>query len=401
MNKKKTGAIILCLIIGWLATLSTDWQSALFDRTVMGGPMVALLVSMIACNLLPSLDKDFKTGTTFASKKFLNWGIIFTGATLSFADILGTGVKALPLILFNICLSFTIALLVGKKLKVSRNTSILVGGGTCICGGTAIATLSRIIKALEEELGKKLFTRHSFSIQLTEEGMLLRKRAEDLVNMADKIKVEFLALDDVLGGDVYFGLAESYQIRYLASAIRRFKNTYPGLHYHITSGDTEQVTEKLDKGILDFAVLAQEPDPVKYRFLKFPEADLWGAVMPADCPLAGKEAVSVKDLIGLPLFCSEQGWNNDINRWCGSDRDKLQLEGSFRLSYNGSIFVKEGLGCLLTLQNLINTNLDNGLVFRPLTPKLETNIYLIWKKYQVFTPIAERLLEQLKAEFGG
>ena len=262
-------------------------------------------------------------------------------------------------------------------------------------------TLSKQLKALEEELGKKLFTRHSFSIQLTEEGMLLRKRAEDLVNMADKIKVEFLALDDVLGGDVYFGLAESYQIRYLASAIRRFKNTYPGLHYHITSGDTEQVTEKLDKGILDFAVLAQEPDPVKYRFLKFPEADLWGAVMPADCPLAGKEAVSVKYLIGLPLFCSEQGWNNDINRWCGSDRDKLQLEGSFRLSYNGSIFVKEGLGCLLTLQNLINTNLDNGLVFRPLTPKLETNIYLIWKKYQVFTPIAERLLEQLKAEFGG
>ena len=152
MNKKKTGAIILCLIIGWLATLSTDWQSSLLGRTVMGGPMVALLVSMIACNLIPSLDKDFKAGTTFASKKFLNWGIILTGATLSFADILGTGVKALPLILFNICLSFTIALLVGKKLGVSKNTSILVGGGTCICGGTAIATLSRIIKALEEEI---------------------------------------------------------------------------------------------------------------------------------------------------------------------------------------------------------------------------------------------------------
>ena len=152
MNKKKTGAIILCLVIGWLATLSTDWQSTWLHRTVMGGPMVALLVSMIACNLLPSLHKDFKAGTTFASKKFLNWGIILTGATLSFADILGTGVKALPLILFNICLSFTIALLVGKKIGVSRNTSILVGGGSCICGGTAIATLSRIIKALEEEI---------------------------------------------------------------------------------------------------------------------------------------------------------------------------------------------------------------------------------------------------------
>lgn len=152
MNKKKTGAIILCLVIGWLATMSTDLQSSVLGRTVMGGPMVALLVSMIACNLIPSLDKDFKAGTTFASKKFLNWGIILTGATLSFADILGTGVKALPLIIFNICLSFTVALLVGKKLGVSKNTSILVGGGTCICGGTAIATLSRIIKALEEEI---------------------------------------------------------------------------------------------------------------------------------------------------------------------------------------------------------------------------------------------------------
>ncbi len=151
-KKKKYGAIALCLVIGLLATLSTSLQDSLFGRTVIGGPMVALLAAMIACNLLPQLDKDFKAGTTFASKKFLNWGIILTGATLSFADILGTGVKALPLILFNIALSFTVALLVGKKLGVSKNTSVLVGGGTCICGGTAIATLSRIIKAAEEEI---------------------------------------------------------------------------------------------------------------------------------------------------------------------------------------------------------------------------------------------------------
>lgn len=151
-NKKKYGAILLCLVIGFLAQQSTNWQSAAFGRTVMGGPMVALLVAMIACNLIPKLDKDFKAGTTFASKKFLNWGIILTGATLSFADILGTGVKALPLILFNICLAFAVALLAGKKLGVSSNTATLVGGGTCICGGTAIATLSRIIKAAEDEI---------------------------------------------------------------------------------------------------------------------------------------------------------------------------------------------------------------------------------------------------------
>jgi DNA-binding transcriptional LysR family regulator len=236
--------------------------------------------------------------------------------------------------------------------------------------------LSKQLKALEDELGKKLFMRRSYSIQLTEEGILLRKRAEDLIKMADKITTEFLALDDVLGGDVYFGLAESYQIRCLAATIRRFKESYPDLHYHITSGDTEQVTEKLDKGIIDFAVLAQEPNTAKYHYLTFPHADLWGVVMPENCPLAEKEAVCVDDLFGLPLFCSEQGWSNDIPKWCGNNMDKLHLEGSFRLSYNGSLLVKEGLGYLLTFEHLIDTNPESGLVFRPLTPKLETKIYL-------------------------
>lgn len=151
-NMKKYGAIALCLLIGLLATMSTDLQDTLFGRTVMGGPMVALLVSMIICNLIPSVNADFKAGTTYAGKQFLNWGIILTGGTLSFASILGTGIKALPLIIFNILLSFTVALIVGKKLGVTKNTSVLVGGGTCICGGTAIATLSRIIKAAEAEI---------------------------------------------------------------------------------------------------------------------------------------------------------------------------------------------------------------------------------------------------------
>ncbi len=125
-------------------------------------------------------------------------------------------------------------------------------------------TLSKNLKALEEELGKKLFIRHSFSISLTEEGILLRKRAEDLVRMADKITEEFSSLDDITGGDLYLGLAESFQIRYLAREIASFKKRFPDLRYHITSGDTEQVTEKLDRGILDFAILVEEPDRDRY-----------------------------------------------------------------------------------------------------------------------------------------
>ena len=257
-------------------------------------------------------------------------------------------------------------------------------------------TLSKQLKSLEDELGKKLFIRHSFSIQLTEEGILLRKRAEDLVKLADKITTEFITLDDITGGDIYFGLAESYQIRFLAREINDFKRSYPGLRYHITSGDTEQVTEKLDKGVIDFAVLAEEPNTAKYNYLPFPKPDIWGVVMPDNCPLAKKKTICAEDLTGLPLFCSEQGWNKDISRWCGSKINTLHLEGSFRLSYNASLFVKEQLGYLLTFERLIDTSPGSGLVFRPLFPKLETKIYLIWKKYQVFTPIAERLLENLK-----
>lgn len=259
-------------------------------------------------------------------------------------------------------------------------------------------TLSKTLKALEEELGKKLFIRHSFSISLTDEGMLLRDRAQDLVAMSDKIEQEFSSLDDITGGDIYFGLAESYQIRYLAREIYKLKGKYPNFTYHITSGDTEQVTEKLDKGILDFAVLCETPDSNKYEYVKFPEADVWGAIISSSHPLAKKKSIHVSDLIGQPLFVSEQSWNNEIKTWAKERFPKLKLEGSFRLSYNGSVFARENLGILLTFKDLINTE-GTDMVFRPLSPELKSELYLIWNKYQAFTPIAEKFLEQIKKAF--
>ena len=260
-------------------------------------------------------------------------------------------------------------------------------------------TLSKALKALEEELGKKLFTRHSFRISLTEEGALLRDRAEDLVTMADKIEKEFLSLDDITGGDLYFGLAESYQIRYLARALHLLKKQYPGLKYHITSGDTDQVTEKLDKGLLDFAVICDAPDINKYESVPFPEGDLWGLVLPADAPLARKDRIEMDDLAGLPLFTSRQGWEGDIRQWAGERFGELHLEGTFRLAYNASMFVREGLGYQLSFRNLVDVSEESGLTFRPLFPKLETKLYLIWNRYQSFTPIAERFLRQVKESF--
>ena len=256
-------------------------------------------------------------------------------------------------------------------------------------------TLSKQLKTLEEELGQQLFIRHAFSVELTDEGQLLRKRAEDLVTMADKVMDEFSAMNDITGGDLYFGLAESYQIRLLAREIRRFKVKYPNLRYHITSGGTEQVLERLDKGILDFAVLVETPDYKKYNVLEFPETDKWVAVMHREHPLAVKQAIKPEDLFGVPLFCSEQSWNADIPRWAGEKMKDLQLEGSFQLSYNGAVFAAEQLGVLLTFDKLVNTGPESGLAARPLVPKLENKMYLVWKKYQMFSPIAEKFITQL------
>lgn len=259
-------------------------------------------------------------------------------------------------------------------------------------------TLSKQMKELEKELGKKLFQRGSSNVTLTSEGMLLRKRAEDILDMVDKTTDEFHSLDDIAGGEVRIGCAESYQIKYLARSIQKIKKKYPLFRYFLTSGNTEQVTERLDKGLFDFAVIVEPPDLSKYNYLEVPEADRWGVVMQKNDPLAQKETIHVEDLFGLELITSQQAMQVDIPRWCGEKADMLNLSGSINLFYNGSVFAKEGLGYLLTFEHLVETGPENELCFRPFEPALETKMYIIWKKYQVFTPIAELLINQLKED---
>ena len=155
----------------------------------------------------------------------------------------------------------------------------------------------------------------------------------------------------------------------------------------------------LDKGLLDFAVLRGLPNERKYEHLLFPEADYFGLVMRKDDCLAGREGIRVGDLVGLPLFCSKQSWEGDIRPWAKERFGELRLEGSFRLAYNGSVFVKEGLGYLLALDGLVDTSSESGLVFRPLSPALEVPLCLAWGRRQTLTPIAKRFLDQLRAVF--
>ena len=260
-------------------------------------------------------------------------------------------------------------------------------------------TLSKQMKDLEEELGKKLFRRGSASIHLTDEGMLLRKRAEDILAMVDKTTDEFKALDEITGGDVYIGCAESYQVRFLADIIHKFRERYPLLKYHILSGDTVQVAERLDRGLLDFAVIVEPPNLQKYNYIELPVADRWGVVMRKDCPLAEKQSVTIDDLIGYDLMSSRQSLEADFPRWCGEKLDELNITGTVNLFYNGTVFVKVGDCLLLTFEHLADTGNESGLCFRPLMPTLESKMFIIWKRYQVFSPIAERLIDEIRSHF--
>lgn len=263
------------------------------------------------------------------------------------------------------------------------------------------SALSKQMKSLEVELGCKLFERRSFGLSLTEEGRLLRERAEGLVSMADKIESEFADLDSATGGALYFGLAESYQIKYLAREIVRLQKDCPDLSYHVVSGTSEQVTGLLDAGIIDFAVLAETPDATKYDSVVFPEEERWGVVMAKGCALARKREVRMEDLIGLPLFCSDQAWRNDIPRWAGRLMGKLRHAATFGLAYNGAVFAREGLGYLLAFDGIVDVSDGSGLVFRPLAPALRTPLHFTWKPDRTLTPVAERFLRQVRASFTG
>lgn len=257
-------------------------------------------------------------------------------------------------------------------------------------------TLSKQIKELEAELGKKLFIRGSTSVRLTEEGMLLRKRAEDILDMVDKTEGEFKALNEITGGDIRIGCAESDGIKHLAWRIKVLQKDYPRIRVHLYSGDTDDLAERLDRGQLDFVVISQEVDLSKYNYLKLPVMDTWGVIMRKDSPLAAKESVQMEELLNLPIITSRQGIREDLPKWFTEKLDQLNIVATFNLAYNAGILAREGLGYVITFDRLINTDADSELCFRPLEPKLETPMYLIWKKYQIFSPVAELLLNEMR-----
>lgn len=262
-------------------------------------------------------------------------------------------------------------------------------------------TLSRQIRDLEEELGKQLFIRGSHSVSLTSEGMLLRKRAEEIVSMVDKTEAEFHSMNETIGGDVYIGGGESRAMKLLADIIKDIQTDYPDIHFHLYSGNAEDVAERLDKGLLDFGVLIQPADIPKYHYVNLPFYDVWGVVMRKDSLLARQSSIMREDLLDIPLIFSRQvmqqpRMENAFADWFGEDYDRVNVVSTFNLFYNAALMVESGVGYAVTLDKLANTSEVSDLCFRPLEPQLESGLSVVWKKYQVFSKAAELFLEKLQ-----
>lgn len=260
-------------------------------------------------------------------------------------------------------------------------------------------TLSRQMKELEEELGKQLFIRGNRKISLTEDGMLLRKRAEEICQLVEKTELEMMSDETSLSGDIYIGGGETDAMRLIARTVQRIQTTYPLIKVHLYSGNAQDVTEKIDHGLLDFGILIEPADVSKYDFIKLPATDQWGVLMRKDSPLALKDAITPDDLINQPLICSSQAMvHNEISGWFSKDLNQLNIIATYNLIYNASLMVEEGMGYALCLDKLVNTAGNSPLCFRPLTPSLEVGLDLVWKKYQVFSRPLEYFLKILREE---
>lgn len=285
----------------------------------------------------------------------------------------------------------------GYFLAVAREQSI-VGAARSL--HLSQPTLSTQIRALEEELGKQLLirgTKGSRKVTLTEEGMILRKRAEEILRLVQKTEQEITLSDETIVGDVHIGAGETDAVRFVARAAKELYQTYPGVHYHILSGNSEFVSEQLDKGLIDFGIVFGNADHAKYHSIELPFKDVWGVLMRRDSPLAVNEAVCPEDLWDKPLIISNQEDSKAVlAAWIKKELSELEIVATYNLLFNASLLVEEGMGYAVGLDKIINTSGNSKLCFQPFSPKREAGMHIIWKKYQVFSKASEKFLEKLK-----
>ena len=256
-------------------------------------------------------------------------------------------------------------------------------------------SLSRQMKELEEELGVTLFVRGNRKITLTEEGMVLRKRAEEMVRLMQMTEEEISQIKNHISGSVRIGAGESWSFHYLSRAAASIAAEHPDIRFHITSGDTQDLMDELNNGLIDFAVIFTNVDHTLYRSIELPVEDSFGLLMPKDCPLAEKSEIRLSDLRGLPIIISRAA----APHYTGSEElSSLNIVATYNLIYNASLLVEDGLGYAICFDKLINTTGDSPLCMRPIVPAMKSTGYLIWKKYQVFSPAVQMFIDRVRED---
>ena len=256
-------------------------------------------------------------------------------------------------------------------------------------------TLSRQLMQLEEELGIKLFQRGRHNIMLTEEGMLLRRRAQEIVDLTEKTEKELVHGAETVSGEISIGCGETQNMKPLCEMIAAFQEKYPEVVFHIYTAIADDVTERLENGVLDMGLLLEPVEISRYHFVRMPLEEKWQVLMRKDCPLAEKERIGPSDLAEMPLIIARrQSVRNLLENWFGNVAEKLRIVSTCNLSHiNQSIMVESGIGVALVMDFSCN---DQTLCLRPLKPEIVSGSVLVWKKNQVLPPALTRFIDYMK-----
>lgn len=260
-------------------------------------------------------------------------------------------------------------------------------------------TLSRQLSDLENELGKKLLVRGKRKVTLTEEGMFFRRRAEEIVSLAQRTKAEMSGADDNVAGDVYIGAGESLSIRNIMKICRSIQLEYPDIRFHFTSGDSADLVDKLEKGLFDFCILFGDMDRSKYEYLSLPYTERWGVLMKQGDVLCSKDKIYPEDLWDKPLILSRHSLDSPrFFKWLGKKQDELNITCTYNLIYNGALMAEEDMGYVMTLDGLVNTA-GTDLCFRPVYPVQTIDISIAWKKHKMMSNAAEKFIKKAEKIF--
>ena len=261
-------------------------------------------------------------------------------------------------------------------------------------------TLSRQLKDLEEEFGKQLLIREPRRILLTDDGQLLRRRAEEILSLVEKTEGELLSSNEDVSGDIRIGAGESVHFGLVMQAARVLQQAHPRVRFHIVTGDGGTTLTRLERGLIDFAFIYGKLDPARYQEMSLPVHDHWVLFLRRDDELAQKEKIQAADLWERPLLFSRQTLSHsthgdELRKWLQKPLEELHVAGSYTLLYNATLMVKEGLGYAISLDNLVNTR-GTDLCTRPLEPPIHTEPSIAWKKNQVFSKASQLFLQILQ-----